>query len=77
MNQPKLCKDCKWVKRDPIFGIFGNYRFAQCLAPQAAEPSDGLVDGGNRKTIGCETHRNVKAFANYCGVEGRFWEPKP
>jgi hypothetical protein len=73
----KLCKDCKWVKRDALFGIFGGYRFAQCTAPKA-QKGEGqvLVDGKTEDTINCSVHRKGQGFANYCGAEGRFWEPK-
>ncbi len=77
-GQPtKLCKDCKWAKRDNLFGIFGGFRFAQCTAPRAQKQNGQiLVDGKPNNVIGCLTHRGSSGFGIYCGTEARFWEPK-
>lgn len=73
----KPCKDCKWVRRDRVFGLFGSYVFAECGAPRAQQLNERLlVDGKPNKTIPCTVHRADSGFDIYCGREGRWWEER-
>ena len=70
----KLCKDCKWYRKDWMHHIvFGSSEFDMCASPNT---TDDLVAG--------RTHRFCESLRSYrcqdldwsCGREGRFWEEK-
>jgi hypothetical protein len=71
----KLCKDCKYHKKDwishtfPFFGAKGY--FDECRR----EKNDNLVVGGGRTTF-CEIERRDYYSLDVCGVEGKYWEAK-
>jgi hypothetical protein len=67
----KLCKDCKWI-RPPT------------ARPMCAHPSSvlrgelSLVTGKITpgQPLNCEEARYDYLFGNYCGSQGKHWEPK-
>lgn len=65
----KFCRDCRYVKRDILERIFGDYGLARCAHPsQPVHP----VTGRRIQTM-CSYER----FPGYsCGPEGKNWEPK-
>ena len=71
----KLCKDCKFAKRNLTdFILFlGSYRFAKCNHPSAMinPNSDYYVTGGSSDYYFCSTQR-----AYDCGKQGKYFEPK-
>ncbi len=72
MKNPKLCKDCKWCKKDWIFpiisfGLIGPYEFSSCTRVNL----DDCVSG---KPI-----NNTCLFERArgsCGYHGCYWEAK-
>ena len=70
MNEQKLCKDCKYYKKDWMEHIFcGDDRFDKCCNPVF---SINLVTGKNRKVY-CDILRGKYGG---CGPEARHFEPK-
>jgi len=70
----KLCKDCKWYRKDWIHHIiFGNQTCDMCAS---LNTTDDLVTG--RKQRFCEMLRSTRweSLDYACGPDGRFWEPK-
>ena len=69
----KYCKDCKWFEKS----LTGIIHFAKCTCPKVVE-----IDLVNRETqkIFCSIQRDVDTnifnFKNYCGKEGKLFEPK-
>ena len=71
----KLCKDCKWYKKDWITHLIeGSDSFDKCLNPIVNE---NLVSG---KTKGgfCDMLRAKRwqELDYSCGPEGKYWEAK-
>lgn len=69
MEKPKLCKDCKFIKRDLAEKLFGVYSSAEC--------SRSIVwvspISGRRILNSCFNERDK---GNNCGPEGKYWEAK-
>ncbi len=71
MAEIKLCRDCKFVKRDWVFTIlppWNGFEFAKCIHPSSISV-DGLVDG--KQSNFCSTERLFR-----CGKEARNFQPK-
>ena len=67
----KLCKDCKWYKKDWITHLMERSdRFDKCLSPALNE---NLVTG---KSYGkfCDFQRTYEGLG--CGKEGKYWEAR-
>lgn len=67
----KFCKDCKWYKNNDNWGM-GYDHHDQCLCPEI-QPGPNLVTGRIPRAF-CRMERLSNGK---CGVEGKFWEPKP
>ena len=69
----KLCKDCKWYKKDWITHLILHLiersdRFDKCLNPIFdPNPVTGKTDGRY-----CDSTRRFHG----CGMEGKYWEAK-
>jgi len=71
----KLCRDCRWVRRDYFPVPWRPYEYATCTAEQA-HPADTqrLVSGqASRQTTLCTVARGGLGM---CGPEGRYWTPR-
>ena len=67
----KLCKDCKWYKKDWFEHLTGGGdRFDMCLNPVLSENLvTGKVKGGRFCDMMRKTHGG-------CGEEGKYWEAR-
>ncbi len=67
----KLCKDCKWMRRDiPFFWVD---KFARCKAPQSYV-TVSLVSGKKRQEY---TFADIqRRGASDCGAAATWFEPK-
>jgi len=70
MTEMKLCKDCKWYKKDWITHLIERTdKFDKCLSPAL---NQNLVTG---KSYG--KFCNIQRDATYgCGREGKYFEAK-
>ena len=67
----KLCKDCKWYKKDwSTHLIERSDRFDKCLNPALNE---NLVSGKTKGKF-CDIQRTYGGLG--CGREGKYWEAK-
>jgi len=67
----KLCKDCKWYKKDWITHLIERSdRFDKCLSPAF---NQNLVSGDTKGKY-CDIQRTYGNFG--CGREGKYWEAK-
>ena len=70
MTELKLCKDCKWYKKNWIEHLSGSGdQFDKCMNPIL----NGNLVTGKYKGVFCDTARN---YGIRCGKEGRYWEAK-
>jgi hypothetical protein len=70
----KLCKNCKWYRKDWMHHIFfGNQTCDMCASPNT---TDDLVTG--RKQRFCDMLRSTRweELDYSCGPDGKFWEAK-
>ena len=69
MNEPKLCKDCKWARRS----MFHWSKYALCRAPQAVGVS--LVTGKAGRDDGkfCDQQRK---WEECCGRDAKWFTPR-
>lgn len=72
MENIKLCKDCKWVKRDWFF--LGSYECAKCNRPSFAIMISYVIDGSFKKRS-CN-HERMGLYKDSCGMIGKYWEHK-
>jgi hypothetical protein len=74
-NDIKLCKDCKFVKRNlvDLFFFLDSYRFAKCTHPSAImnPNSDYYVTGNAGDYYYCSTQRDYE-----CGKQGKYFQSK-
>ena len=69
MTDLKLCKDCKWYKKDWSARITGfGDKFDLCLHPVVTE---NVVTGKFNGRY-CDSARRY----HECGMEGKYFEPK-
>ncbi len=69
MTEIKLCKDCKWYKRDWLYHLTGaGDRYDKCFNPIVCE---NFVTGGSTGRY-CNTMRRF----HECGMIGKLWEAK-
>jgi len=70
MTEPiRLCKDCKWYKRDWLYHLTGaGDRYDKCFNPIVCE---NFVTGGSTGRY-CNTQRNF----HQCGPKAKYWEVK-
>ena len=82
----KTCKTCRWVKDWDCLGMGGT--FAECGAPKAVgrgkmKAAQAVGDTGHVRPRFkfCEIQREDgfiwARLLPTCGLEGRWWEPKP
>lgn len=79
MSNQKLCKDCKFCKKDPLaalvsiitFGLVDAYEFANCARPQKSN----LVSGRNPEKF-CSCERVSYISIDTCGEEAKYFQPK-
>lgn len=70
----KLCKDCKWYRKDWIESIiFRTNKYDMCACPNT---TNDLVTGHKQRF--CDMLRTCRySELDYsCGPDGRFWEAK-
>jgi hypothetical protein len=66
----KLCKDCKWYRKDWFSHIFsGTNQFDTCGSPYL---TNDFVTGSEERS--CAMMRSDQLYS--CGPDGRFWEAK-
>jgi len=72
MTDLKLCKDCKWYKKNLLEHLltFGGDRFDTCHNPVL---SRNLVTGKSNGGHFCDIMR--KTYGG-CGKEGKYWEAR-
>jgi len=74
----KFCRDCRWREQSSL----DSGRHSNCLSPKSKRLPTDLVTGekGARKVRLCLSQRAadpIIAFLfDYCGSQGRWWEPK-
>ena len=69
MTEIKLCKDCKWYKRDWLYHLTGaGDRYDKCFNPIVCE---NFVTGGSNGQY-CDTTRRF----HECGPKAKYWEAK-
>jgi hypothetical protein len=71
MTDLKLCKDCKWYKKDWFEHLTGGGdRFDLCYNPVLSENLvTGKVKGGRYCTF-------MRMYGGGCKEEGKYFEPK-
>lgn len=69
-SSPKLCRDCKWMRREWLMPLY-----SKCRAPQNREHD--LVLGREIWTYDfCRTQRSDPTTDITCGPEGKWFKPK-
>lgn len=66
MTEIKLCKDCKFYRKDWFGHLFTYNSWDCCSHPKV---TDDLVNATNK--VYCKTARTYR-----CGYEGKFWEER-
>jgi hypothetical protein len=76
---PKLCKNCKWARKDweLFFLSFGTngWKYAKCGNPLILNVKSDLVSGIGSSPF-CSVERGEWGPLTSCGPEGKFYEPK-
>ena len=67
---PPLCKDCRFVRRDTLFG----WQFATCWREQRTSPVTGETEF-KRAGYAC-VERGDDALIDVCGPSGRYFKPR-
>ncbi len=78
----KLCKDCKWCKREPWWNGFFKNRVYECWNPKTRDWSEDPVTGRGVWTpefpFRCSQqrsdYRKGPMDSHLCGYGGRLWE---
>ena len=70
MTEPiRLCKDCKWYRKDWLYHLTGaGDTYDKCFNPIAC---GNFVTGGSKGQY-CYTMRKY----HECGMEGKLWEAR-
>ena len=71
----KLCKDCKWYRKDWMHHIiFGNQTYDMCASPNT---TDDLVTGRRQRFCDALRRKSYEREYEYlCGPDGKYWEAK-
>jgi hypothetical protein len=70
----KLCKDCKYYRRDWLSHLFGmEDRHDTCASPNT---SQNLVTGRERRFCDMLRSKRYEDLEWFCGPDGRFFEAK-
>jgi len=70
----KLCKDCKWYRKDWIEHIlFRKSCLDTCASPNTTQD---LVTGNKNRFCDMLRSNRWKELDYSCGPDGRFWEAK-
>jgi hypothetical protein len=70
----KLCKDCKYYRKDWFSHLFGmGHRHDTCVSPNTSE---NLVTGNESRFCDMLRANCWKELDYSCGPDGRFFEPK-
>jgi hypothetical protein len=72
-EQVKLCKDCKWMRRDPV--LFCTTSYATCANPRAFGYKLDMVSGKYAVPF-CSIERGQYKPLTNCGPEANFFEEK-
>ena len=74
MTEPKLCKDCKYYRKDWISHILGfNYIYDTCACPHT---SRNLVTGNENRYCDMLRAERWKELDYSCGLEAKYFEAK-
>ena len=70
----KLCKDCKYYRRDWLSHLFGmGHTHDTCASPNT---SSNLVTGNENRFCAMLRAYRWETLDYSCGVEGKYWEAK-
>lgn len=71
----KLCKDCKWCKRDRLYLLLldfkASWKYAKCIRPDP-KPFTSLVNGQSEGPNFCMAERGPYG----CGPDAKYFEAK-
>ena len=74
MTDIKLCKDCKWYRKDWISHILNrNHHYDMCASPNTTQ---NLVTGNENRFCDMLRAQRWKELDYSCGPDGRFWEAR-
>lgn len=65
MSELKLCKDCRWFRRDRL----------KCMHAESLVDSGDVVVGGTYR-LSADSMRTDSPVLP-CGRDGKLWEPRP
>jgi len=72
----KLCKDCRWCKKDKD----GGYKYAVCKSPKRHFKDIDMVSGEEKSKNYCDIDRECRfllsLMVSVCGEKARWFEPK-
>ncbi len=70
----KLCKDCKYYRKDWLSHLFGmGHRHDTCKSPNT---SQNLVTGNESRFCDMLRAKCWEKLEYSCGPDGKFWEEK-
>ena len=70
----KLCKDCKYYRKDWLTHLFGmGFRHDTCASPNT---TTNPVTGYDKRFCDMLRSSRWKELDYFCGPDGRFWEAK-
>ncbi len=70
----KLCKDCKYYRRDHLSHLLGmGDRHDMCASPNTTQ---NLVTGHEKRFCDMLRSNRWKDLDYSCGPEGKFWEER-
>jgi hypothetical protein len=70
----KLCKDCKWYRKDWIENIiFRSNKFDMCASPNT---TDDPVTGSKHRFCDMLRAHRWQELDWSCGPDGKYWEAK-
>jgi hypothetical protein len=74
MTDIKLCKDCKWYRKDWISHILnGTHHYDTCASPNTTQ---NPVTGNENRFCDMLRAERWKELDYSCGPEGRYWEAR-
>ena len=74
MTDIKLCKDCKYYRKDWISHILNrNHHYDMCASPNTTQ---NLVTGNENRFCDMLRAQRWKELDYSCGPDGRFWEAR-
>lgn len=79
MTELKLCKDCKWYKKDWIAHLLGKgHLYDRCMVSPRMFCCEeiNLVSGKFQKLKYCYQNRGYTQYSMVCGPNGDYWEAR-